>query len=115
MRRDITELKKQIEILRTSQESSKNETTYYAAANEMPVVPHQIQPAYRIEPAQVHYEPVENVVDEYIEETLSLDDVEKKTILQALERNKGKRRHAAKELNISERTLYRKIKEYGIE
>ena len=45
----------------------------------------------------------------------SLDDVEKKTILQALERNKGKRRHAAKELNISERTLYRKIKEYGIE
>ena len=54
-------------------------------------------------------------MDEYIEEALSLDDVEKKTILAALERNKGKRRHAAKELNISERTLYRKIKEYGIE
>ena len=36
-------------------------------------------------------------------------------ILLALERNKGKRRNAAKELNISERTLYRKIKEYGIE
>lgn len=115
MRRDITDLKKQIEILRSSQESSKNDTTYYAEANEVPVMQHQIQPSYQIQPAQVHYEPVEHVVDEYIEEALSLDDVEKKTILLALERNKGKRRHAAKELNISERTLYRKIKEYGIE
>ena len=115
MRRDITELKKQVERLRSSQDSAKSEATYYTTANEIPVVPHQIQQAYRIEPAPVHYEPVENVVDEYIEETMSLDDVEKKAILQALERNKGKRRHAAKELNISERTLYRKIKEYGIE
>ena len=56
-----------------------------------------------------------HVVDEYVEETMSLDDMEKKAILLALERNKGKRRNAAKELNISERTLYRKIKEYGIE
>ena len=115
MRRDITELKTQVERLRSSQDSAKSEATYYTTANEIPVVPHQIQQAYRIEPAPVHYEPVENVVDEYIEETMSLDDVEKKAILQALERNKGKRRHAAKELNISERTLYRKIKEYGIE
>ena len=55
------------------------------------------------------------MVDEYIEETLSLEDMEKKAVLIALERNKGKRRQAAKDLNISERTLYRKIKEYGIE
>ncbi|MBQ2127053.1 MAG: sigma-54-dependent Fis family transcriptional regulator, partial [Bacteroidaceae bacterium] len=115
MRRDITDLKKQIEILRSSQESNKNTTPYYAEANEVPVVQHQIQPSYQIQPSPLHYEPVENVVDEYIEEALSLDDVEKKTILAALERNKGKRRHAAKELNISERTLYRKIKEYDIE
>ena len=44
-----------------------------------------------------------------------LEDMEKKAVLIALERNKGKRRQAAKDLNISERTLYRKIKEYGIE
>ena len=113
MRRDITELKKQIEILRTSHE--KAPAPYYTETSELPVVQHQIQPSYQIQPSQVHYDPVEHVVEEYIEETLSLDDVEKKTILQALERNKGKRRHAAKELNISERTLYRKIKEYGIE
>ena len=115
MRRDITDLKKQIEILRSSQENIKNDTTYYSGTNEVPVIQHQIQPSYQIQPQQVHYEPVENVVEEYVEEALSLDDVEKKTILLALERNKGKRRHAAKELNISERTLYRKIKEYGIE
>ncbi len=115
MRRDITELKSQIEILRSSQENAKSTAPYYAEANEVPVMQHQIQPSYQIQPQQVHYEPVEHVVDEYVEEALSLDDVEKKTILLALERNKGKRRHAAKELNISERTLYRKIKEYGIE
>lgn len=115
MRRDITELKNQIEILRSSQESAKSASPYYTEANEVPIVQHQIQPSYQIQPQQVHYEPVEHVVDEYVEEALSLDDVEKKTILLALERNKGKRRHAAKELNISERTLYRKIKEYGIE
>lgn len=115
MRRDITDLKKQIEILRSSQENKKNDSAYYTEANEVPVVQHQIQPSYQIQPPQVHYEPVEHVVEEYVEEALSLDDVEKKTILLALERNKGKRRHAAKELNISERTLYRKIKEYGIE
>ena len=115
MRRDITELKKQIEILRSSQENAKSDSTYYTGTGEIPMVQHHIEPAYRIEPTQLHYEPVENVTDEYIEEALSLDDVEKKTIMQALERNKGKRRHAAKELNISERTLYRKIKEYGIE
>ena len=115
MRRDITDLKKQIEILRSSQESIKNDSAYYAEADEVPLVQRQLQPSYHIQPSQVHYEPVEHVVDEYVEEALSLDDVEKKTILLALERNKGKRRHAAKELNISERTLYRKIKEYGIE
>lgn len=115
MRRDITELKKQIENLRSSQGNSNNDQQYYTNADKMPVIQHQIQPAYQIQPTQMHYEPIEHVVDEYIEEALSLDDVEKKAILLALERNKGKRRYAAKELNISERTLYRKIKEYGIE
>ncbi len=52
---------------------------------------------------------------EYEEETLSLEDVEKEMIRKALDRNNGKRRNAAQELKISERTLYRKIKEYGLE
>jgi DNA-binding NtrC family response regulator len=45
---------------------------------------------------------------------LSLDEMEKEMISKALERNRGNRRMAARELKISERTLYRKIKEYGL-
>lgn len=45
---------------------------------------------------------------------MSLDEMERKMILDALERNDGNRRMAAKELKISERTLYRKIKEFGL-
>lgn len=45
----------------------------------------------------------------------TLEETERDTIRRALERNGGKRKDAARELNISERTLYRKIKEYGID
>ncbi len=46
---------------------------------------------------------------------LSLDEVEKEMIRKALEKHHGKRKSAAQDLNISERTLYRKIKEYGLD
>jgi len=46
---------------------------------------------------------------------MTLEDTERETIRQSLERNGGRRKATAKELNISERTLYRKIKEYGLE
>ncbi len=52
--------------------------------------------------------------EEFIEESLSLEDKEKEMIKKALDRHNGKRKYAAQELGISERTLYRKIKEYGI-
>ncbi len=45
---------------------------------------------------------------------LSLDEMERQMIQSALERHEGNRRLAARDLNISERTLYRKIKEYGL-
>jgi DNA-binding NtrC family response regulator len=53
--------------------------------------------------------------EEIIEESLSLSDKEIEMIKKALEKYNGKRKMAAGELGISERTLYRKIKEYGIE
>lgn len=49
------------------------------------------------------------------ETSTSLDDTERRAIINALERNLGRRKAAALELGISERTLYRKIKEYGLE
>ena len=53
--------------------------------------------------------------EEIIEESFSLSEKEVEMINKALAKYNGKRKMAAKELGISERTLYRKIKEYGIE
>lgn len=52
---------------------------------------------------------------EVVEEVLSLSEQERELIIKALEKNNHKRKLAAEELGISERTLYRKIKEYNIE
>lgn len=54
----------------------------------------------------------EEVIDE---ETLNINDMEKRNILKALQRNHYRRKQAANELGISERTLYRKLRAYGIE
>jgi transcriptional regulator with PAS, ATPase and Fis domain len=61
------------------------------------------------------HEQVEDVEDhEEVEESLSLEDREKELIQKALDKHHGKRKYAALELGISERTLYRKIKEYDL-
>lgn len=52
---------------------------------------------------------------EVVEESLSLESMEKEMIVKALQRYRGKRKDAAEELGISERTLYRKIKQYDID
>ena len=59
----------------------------------------------------------ENILDteEIVEESLSLEDKEIELIIKALDKHNGKRKYAAQDLGISERTLYRKIKEYDIE
>ena len=75
-----------------------------------------------IHTAQPSQQPSARRDDEDIQDTAyiedapkSLEEVEKEMICRALERHHGKRRSAAKDLNISERTLYRKIKEYGLD
>ena len=50
-----------------------------------------------------------------MEENLSLEDMEKEMIGKALKKHKGRRKEASEDLGISERTLYRKIKEYELE
>lgn len=76
------------------------------------------QPIQRSEPVEHHHDDDE---DNYLfaetveeEETLRLDEKEIELIKKALERNKGKRKAAADELGISERTLYRKIKQFDL-
>ncbi|MBR3883193.1 MAG: sigma-54-dependent Fis family transcriptional regulator [Bacteroidaceae bacterium] len=114
MRRDITELRSQVQKLMSGHSHSNDNIPLYQA-QELPVVQSAVQPTLHI-PPQVH-EVEHSIIDssEYIEEAMTLEDLEKRAIVQALERHRGKRRDAAKELEISERTLYRKIKEYGID
>jgi len=68
--------------------------------------------------AQYDIKPRETIhiqdTQELVEESLSLEDKEIELIRKALEKHSGKRKNAADELGISERTLYRKIKEYDI-
>ena len=52
---------------------------------------------------------------EEVEESLNIMDKEKELIIKALKKHRGKRKDAASDLGISERTLYRKLKEYDIE
>jgi len=86
----------------------------------------EVNPTYsqaRILPPTVESDPVEYPIiqenDDFeshveVEESLSLEDREKELIQKALEKHRGKRKYAAAELGISERTLYRKIKEYNL-
>lgn len=62
-----------------------------------------------------HRHPSIQETEAVIEESFSIEEKEKELIVKALEKNHGKRKSAAKDLGISERTLYRKLKEYDIE
>ena len=60
-------------------------------------------------------EEIQEALPEKREESLNLNDNERLMIVRALERNNGNRKKAAQELGISDRTLYRRIKEYGLD
>lgn len=74
--------------------------------------PHYDEPGF-MEADDVAHEVSE--VESHEVSSMTLEDTEKETIRRSLERNGGRRKATARELNISERTLYRKIKEYGLE
>ena len=57
----------------------------------------------------------QEVTEVFNNDSLSLEKNEKKFIIRALKKNHNKRKYAAKDLGISERTLYRKIKQYNLE
>lgn len=82
------------------------------------------EPVLEVPGSLVKYAPLESVFDRPMQPVVpiesdttgkTLEDTERETIKRALERNEGRRKATATELNISERTLYRKIKEYGLE
>ncbi|MEM6700285.1 MAG: helix-turn-helix domain-containing protein, partial [Bacteroidota bacterium] len=72
------------------------------------------QEDYNSSPILIHHRKEDYNDMEVVEETLSLEENEKRIIRKALKKHNGRRKDAASELGISERTLYRKIKEYDI-
>ncbi len=117
MKRDMTDLKKLVLDLMENRESPISGDQAQIIRKLYKTESGNFVPD---EPAakHIHFEPVEkeNIQDteEFVEESLSIEDKEVELIIKALEKYKGKRKYAAQELGISERTLYRKIKEYDI-
>ena len=112
MRRDMTELKKLVNTLMAERGGEPNYNLMHPAVTSPTI---NISPLTHPAPTISHADEDIQDTEEYVEETLSLDEVEKEMIRKALERHHGRRKNAAKDLKISERTLYRKIKEYGLE
>jgi len=113
MRREMGALKKQLDDVRSA---SANVSAPLPTTQLAPIHPsasaYDIQtPAYVTEDA---------VAEEYVEpekeqENLNLSDLSKQMLEKALERNHGNRKKAAQELGISDRTLYRRLKQYGLD
>ncbi|MBQ4229276.1 MAG: sigma-54-dependent Fis family transcriptional regulator [Bacteroidaceae bacterium] len=82
------------------------------AGTTLPVPISSQKKAQHTTPLDLDIPTAEEIVDD---DTLNINDMEKRNILLALQRNHYKRKLAAEELGISERTLYRKIKAYGID
>ena len=118
MRQDMTELKRQVAALMGGEIPMSRSTTNYASHGEVSLLDSMQHPntsALSIRSSKETDEFEYQDTEEYVEETLSIEDAEKELIRKALLRYGGKRKLAAQELKISERTLYRKIKEYNLE
>jgi DNA-binding NtrC family response regulator len=120
MKKDVTELKKLfLEVLQNPSVVPQNQNLI----NELkdlrshdfvqPVSQNILQPAQPVIAIGTHQNAIHDHVE--VEETLNIMDKEKELIVKALKKHKGKRKDAALDLGISERTLYRKLKEYDIE
>jgi transcriptional regulator with PAS, ATPase and Fis domain len=121
MKKDLTDLKKLVvEILsQTSGIELNNDQSIlvnklyqdFGASSNQALLPPAVIPS-NVQELEAEEEPY--TMHEDFEESLSLEHRERELILKALEKHRGKRRNAALELGISERTLYRKIKEFNL-
>ena len=121
MRKDMNELKKIVHDIVGKQSLSGVDTTHVGKENNSLTVVEKdsnLPVPIKIETSTLkNNADAEDVdINDYCEEeAVSLEDVERDMIRKALERHNGKRKFAAQDLKISERTLYRKIKEYNLD
>jgi len=125
MKKDLTELKKLVlditsggQNLNLNPDQTAAVTRLYQEVYEDTPLPTRILAPASLHPElpQITSTPHHDDFEEHIEleESLSLEDRERELIQKALEKHRGKRKYAAQELGISERTLYRKIKEFQL-
>ena len=109
LRRDLNNVRKQLEESRQLNGASGFQPAPTTTSN-LPSAPNK-------QTISAPIEQVEDAVAEEISEpeTLNLNDIGKQLVEKALERNHGNRKKAAQELGISDRTLYRRIKQYGLD
>ncbi|MCU0328058.1 MAG: sigma-54 dependent transcriptional regulator [Chitinophagales bacterium] len=121
LKQDMHELKSAfIELLKRQSNSDSRAISSYHSDQDLNVQNHITTNSHEfatsiIAPISTLDPNLKQLEDEFQETNLNLSDIEKIYILKALERNKGKRKYAAEDLGISERTLYRKIIEYNID
>ena len=122
MKNDMNEMKKLVHNLMQRQGIRKEEIIPTNDVEHEYIIPQEEDIITHPRPIKLHglsknIDHREQIItpEEIIEETFSLEEREKETILKALKKNAGKRKQTAVDLGISERTLYRKLKDYNIE
>ena len=115
MKKDLNELKRITNYLKVDEKSSEKLSDFNDLMSSKDNFYDKNQNNYPNETVQNHSDKFSYAEEVLEEETLSIQHNEIELIIKALEKSKGKRKIAAKELGISERTLYRKIKQYDIE
>jgi transcriptional regulator with PAS, ATPase and Fis domain len=127
MKKDVNELKKMfLEILQNPSLSGQaanftRETLMNELKEDLLPVPQAVHahtpPTASVQITHTHPVLIDNETQQHyeVEESLNIMDKEKELILKALKKHRGRRKDASTDLGISERTLYRKIKEYDIE
>ena len=114
LRRDMMNLRKQLDESRNLQEAASSLQTSIISTGKTNVP--MVSP--RKSPIATYTPSAEDAEAEEIEtepESLNLNDLGRQMVEKALERNDGSRKKAAQELGISDRTLYRRIKQYGLD
>lgn len=115
LRRDLNNVRKQQETYRELEETAHYRHLATEGAQTLPAT---TQDAFRPDDKEVEdavAEEIQETRPQKEEESLNLNDNQRQMVVRALERNNGNRKKAAQELGISDRTLYRRIKEYGLE
>ncbi len=110
MRREMSMLKKQLEDVQNVKSVAPMQAEVLPTTQLSP-----IRNVQTVEPDMEDAEAEEYVEPEREPESLNLNDLGRQMLEKALERNGGNRKKAAKELGISDRTLYRRLKQYGME